>query len=115
MREKKSINLQIGDAIRVARERAGLTQEQFGNLVSLGTKNVSDIERGVTGISVFTLKRICEKLYIASDLIVLGDRKEDDIQYLSDRLAYLPPDQFAVAEIFLNKLFDVIDKDQSTH
>lgn len=47
MREKKEINIQIGSAIRDARERAGLTQEQFGELVSLGTKNVSDIERGV--------------------------------------------------------------------
>ena len=38
MREKKPINIQIGGEIRVARERAGLTQEQFGELVSLGTK-----------------------------------------------------------------------------
>ena len=37
MREKKEINIQIGSAIRDARERAGLTQEQFGELVSLGT------------------------------------------------------------------------------
>ena len=70
MREKKEINIQIGSAIRDARERAGLTQEQFGELVSLGTKNVSDIERGVAGITVSTLKRICEKLSISSDSIL---------------------------------------------
>ncbi len=38
MREKKEINIQIGNALRIARERTGLTQEQFGELVSLGTK-----------------------------------------------------------------------------
>ncbi len=38
MREKKDINIYIGNEIRIARERAGLTQEQFGEMVSLGTK-----------------------------------------------------------------------------
>ena len=51
MNNKKEINLQIGNEIRIARERAGLTQQQFGELVSLGTKNVSAIERGISGIT----------------------------------------------------------------
>ena len=76
MREKKAINIQIGNEIRIARERAGLTQEQFGEIVSLGTKNVSDIERGVAGITVSTLKRICEKLSISSDLIIFGNQEK---------------------------------------
>lgn len=64
MKNKKEINILIGNKIRIARERAGLTQQQFGDLVSLGVKNVSDIERGVSGITVATLKRICETVYI---------------------------------------------------
>ena len=71
LRAKKEINIHIGNEVRIARERAGLTQEQFGEIVSLGTKNVSDIERGVAGITVSTLKRICEKLSISSDLLIL--------------------------------------------
>ena len=39
MRDKKEINIYIGNEIKNARERAGLTQEQFGEMVSLGTKN----------------------------------------------------------------------------
>ena len=35
MREKKEINIYIGNEIKNARERAGLTQEQFGEIVSL--------------------------------------------------------------------------------
>ena len=58
MNNKKEINLQIGNEIRIARERAGLTQQQFGELVSLGTKNVSAIERGISGITVSTLKSV---------------------------------------------------------
>lgn len=105
MRDKKEINIQIGNEIRIARERAGLTQEQFGEIVSLGTKNVSDIERGVAGITVSTLKRICEKLSISSDLIIFGDKGANDVEYIADRLSRLPPEQFAAVKDFLDELF----------
>ena len=107
MRDKKEINIYIGNEIKNARERAGLTQEQFGEMVSLGTKNVSDIERGVAGITVSTLKRICEKLSISSDLIIFGDKGANDVDYLADRLARLPADQFAAVEKFLNQTFEL--------
>lgn len=105
MREKKEINIQIGNEIRIARERAGLTQEQFGELVSLGTKNISDIERGVAGITVSTLKRICEKLSISSDLIIFGDKGENDVEYIADRLARLTPEQFMMVKKVLDDIF----------
>lgn len=107
MRAKKEINIHIGNEIRIARERAGLTQEQFGELVSLGTKNVSDIERGVAGITISTLKRICEKLSISSDLIIFGDKGTNDVEYLADRMARLPPDQFEAVKDFLNQTFQL--------
>lgn len=107
MREKKAINIQIGNQIRKARERAGLTQEQFGELVSLGTKNVSDIERGVAGITVSTLKRICEKLSISSDLIIFGDQEKNDVSYLAEKLERLSPKQFEAVETFFNQIFEL--------
>ena len=106
MREKKEINIFIGNQVRIARERSGLTQEQFGELVSLGTKNVSDIERGVAGITVSTLKRICEKLSIPSDTIIFGEQNKNDVEYLTERLERLSPDQFAAVKEFLNRVFE---------
>lgn len=105
MREKKPINIQIGYEIKIARERAGLTQEQFGELVSLGTKNVSDIERGIAGITVSTLKRICEKLSVSSDSILFGNHQENNVDYLAEKLARLTPEQFAAVETFINQVF----------
>ncbi len=107
MREKKEINIFIGNQIRVARERSGLTQEQFGELVSLGTKNVSDIERGVAGITVSTLKRICEKLSISSDAIIFGEQNKNDVESLAERLKRLSPDQFTAVKEFLNRVFEL--------
>lgn len=107
VREKKEINIHIGNAIRVARERAGLTQEQFGELVSLGTKNVSDIERGVAGITVSTLKRICEKLSISSDSILFANNEKNNVQMLTERLERLTPAQYAAIETFINHVFEL--------
>ncbi len=109
-REKKDINVQIGNEIRAARERAGLTQEQFGELVSLGTKNVSDIERGVAGITVSTLRRICEKLSISSDSILFGDRGANDVEYIAQRLSHLPPEQFEAVRTFLDHALELFAK-----
>lgn len=110
MRDKKEINIQIGEEIRKARERANLTQAEFGELVSLGTKNISDIERGVAGITISTLKRICEKLSISSDLIIFGDNGKNDVEYLSDRLSRLPPRQFEAVKSFLTQVFTMFGK-----
>ena len=106
MRTKKEINVKIGNQIRIAREAAGLTQDRFAELVSLATKNVSDIERGVVGISVGTLIRICETLSISSDSILFGKMLENDAHGVSDRLSKLPPEQFEIALDIINKLFE---------
>ena len=106
MREKKEINVKIGNQIRVAREAAGLTQDRFAEMVSLAPKNVSDIERGFVGISIGTLIRICETLAISSDSILFGEAVGNDVSSLSDRLSNLPPEQFEIAVDIINKLFE---------
>lgn len=106
MREKKEINVRIGNQIRIAREAAGLTQDRFAELVSLATKNVSDIERGVVGVSIGSLIRICQTLSISSDSILFGEEIENDVHGISDRLSKLPPEQFEIAVDIMNKLFE---------
>ena len=59
MQGKKQINVEIGARIKEEREKAGLTQERFSELIGLGTKSVSAFERGTVGISFNTLKKIC--------------------------------------------------------
>ena len=46
MKEKKPINVEIGQNVKQIRESAGLTQESFAELIGLGEKHVSAIERG---------------------------------------------------------------------
>lgn len=52
MREKKEINIKIGEHVKKARERAGITQEQLAEKTDVSPQYISDLERGVAGISV---------------------------------------------------------------
>ena len=74
MREKKEINVSIGERIKYSRETAGITQEKLANLINVTVQYISALERGLTGISVPTLIRLCMTLHISSDFILL-DRK----------------------------------------
>lgn len=107
MKEKKDFNIEIGSRIKQAREAAGLTQERFAELIGMGTKNVSAIERGAVGVSLSALQRICQVLSVSSDDILFGNTIKNDIQMLTVRLEHLSPKQFRVASDILNKLFEV--------
>lgn len=104
--QKKTINVEIGNRIRVARENAKLTQERFAELIGMGAKNVSSIERGAVGISVTSLQRICQVLSISADDLLFGKVEGNDVQTLTARLKRLTPEQFQIANDILNKLLE---------
>lgn len=107
MEKKKQLNVEIGMRIKKARERAGLTQERFSELIGMGTKSVSALERGTVGISLSTLQRICRILSISSDDILFDEQAaENDVQILTARLKRLSPAQFEIASDILNKLME---------
>lgn len=107
MKEKKGINVEIGARIKHAREAAELTQEELAELVDLGPKNISAIERGAVGVSIASLCRICEVLKISSDTLLFdATEKMSEAELLTDRLARLSPEQFAIVKAVLNKLLE---------
>lgn len=72
MRTKKEINIQIGERIRFAREQSKLTQEQLAERIEVSPQYISDLERGLVGISLPTLKKACITMHISSDRILFG-------------------------------------------
>lgn len=103
MREKKEINIHIGEQIRVARERARLTQEQFAEQIDVSPQYISDLERGVVGVSIPTLKRACVVLGTTSDQILFGTVSENRIAAIEKRCGNLTDREFAV-------LLDIVGK-----
>lgn len=47
MNQKKQINSIVGQNIKREREKAGYTQERFSELIGIGPKSLSAIERGI--------------------------------------------------------------------
>lgn len=82
MQERKEINIKIGARIKAEREKAGLTQERFSEVIGMGTKSVSVLERGTVGISLSTLKKICRVLSVSSDRILFGQTGQNIFKLL---------------------------------
>ena len=107
MNTKQELNREIGTRIKAAREAAGLTQEKFAELVQLGAKNISAIERGVVGVSVASVIRMCQVLHVSSDTLLLGASGDaGQADGLAARLERLSPEQFAIARDILNSLLE---------
>ena len=106
MKQKKPINVEVGQRIKKQREMAGFTQEQLAEMLNLGVKHISAIECGAAGITLATLQKICRALSVSSDAIVMGDTGSNDARALTDRLERLPPRQYQIAEEMLCKLLE---------
>ena len=96
MREKKQINIQIGEQVRIAREQAKLTQEILAEKIEVSPQYISDLERGVVGIALPTLKRLCSVLGVSSDQILFGVQTQDRGAILANVCNTLTDEQFAL-------------------
>ena len=108
MREKKEINIQIGEQIRLAREQAKITQEQFAERIDVSPQYISDLERGVVGISIATLKRACVALGVSSDQLLFGFIPENRNTAIEKRCANLTDEEFAALLDIAGKFSDTV-------
>ena len=109
MKEKRAIDIQIGQQIKKTREMAGYTQDKFAEVIGMGTKNVSAIERGMVGVSLSTIKRICNIFCISSDTLIMDASSNPDaekLNFLMERLKRLSTQQFELAFDINSKLFE---------
>lgn len=102
MRQKKEINIQIGEQVRIAREQAKMTQEVLAEKIEVSPQYISDLERGVVGIALPTLKRLCISLGISSDQILFGTRSQDRGSILSNACNTLSEEQFSLLLEMIN-------------
>ena len=107
MREKKEINWEVGRRVRQAREAAGLTQERFAELIGVSPQNVSCVERGLAGVSLTVLRRMCEILRVSSDALLMGGGADNDADAIAHRLGQLPPEQFRVVQEIINHVLEL--------
>jgi len=109
MRVKKEINIQIGEQMKLAREQAKLTQEQFAELLEVSPQYISDLERGVVGISIATLKRACRILRVSSDQILMGNGSENRVAVITEMCNSLSDEHFRILTEIIARYVDAIE------
>lgn len=104
-RQVKELNIQIGERCRQARDAAGYTQEQLAELIDVSTQFLSDAERGVTGMSVSTIIKLCTVLSVSADFLLLGktnDNTTENALSIYTRISHLPSQKQALVEEMAN-------------
>ena len=64
---EKNLRKNIGRKIKLARKKAEYTQEQLAEKLSLSTRYISQLERGIAFGSATTITSICKALTLRSD------------------------------------------------
>ena len=112
MRMKKEINIQIGEQIKLSREDRGITQEQLAEAIEVSPQYISDLERGVVGISIPTLKRLCTHLGVSSDRI-LFDRKTGQFSAaIGEKCRNLSDSQFRMVLDIIDRFLSAVEEER---
>ena len=72
MRMKKQINIEIGEQVKLARERVKLTQEQFAELNNITRNHLAKLECGLKKPSIELLVTFSENTGRSLDYLVTG-------------------------------------------
>lgn len=100
---RKDLNVLVGANIKREREKAGFTQDQFSELLGIGSKSLSSIERGVVGVSLTTLLKICDVLHISANALLYEQAQKNDADSITMQLQRLSPEQFQIAsDVIIN-------------
>jgi len=101
---RKDLNVLVGANIKREREKAGFTQDQLSELLGIGSKSLSSIERGVVGVSLATLLRICDILHISANVLLYEQTQINDVDSIALQLSGLSAEQFEIASDVITNL-----------
>lgn len=108
MRQRREDNIKIGERIRKARERSHITQEKLAEKVGVSSQYISDLERGVVGLSIPTLKSVCISLSVSSDEILFGTKNEVRQVILAEKCLALSDIQFQLLAEIIDKFAEAV-------
>ncbi len=94
---EKYLRKNIGRKIKLARSRTNYTQEKLAEKLSLSTRYISQLERGIAFGSATTIINLCKALNISSNFL-FDDLIESDSSSFND----LVDDKFLEAYLKLN-------------
>lgn len=103
-----TLNKEIGARVRLQREYLGITREGLCNFVNISPQFLSEIERGVKGVSAETLYKLCEGLGVSADYILMGKENPVDVSMITTTLSTLDKKYIPLAEDLLKTFVKTI-------
>lgn len=84
-RKKESYDrIAVGERIRQKRTLIGLSQDELAERIDRASKYVSDIERGICGMSIETMLAFSQQLDLPLDYMMFGRLEEKDFMAQTD-------------------------------
>lgn len=80
---------EIGERMRNARKRAGLTQAEVAEKMNLSINYVSDLENGKKNMSLITIASLCQCYQLSADYFLFGIEKSEKELTLEEILTYI--------------------------
>ncbi|MCX4321313.1 MAG: helix-turn-helix transcriptional regulator, partial [Lachnospiraceae bacterium] len=73
---------EIGARLKQARREKDLTQEKFSEMLGISQKHYSEVERGITGLSVEKLIFLSNFFGISVDYLLKGEKDKDILPFV---------------------------------
>ena len=109
MNDKQILNKLIGENIQRERVKAGYTQEKFSELIGIGPKSLSAVERGTVGISISTLIKVVNVLGISPASILFEKQITNDVSFITEKLERLSLEELEIASGVLLKVIEAFN------
>lgn len=112
--ESRKFNQRIGKKIRELRTKQGLSQEACSNGGELTASFISNLERGISGLSTFNLLQLCEILKVSPNQLLMWDSEIDNEELRQSYLevSKLPEEKqevvISIIRVILKELEDEI-------
>lgn len=106
--DKKSLNVAIGNRIKLSRENMGWTQEELAEKINRSTQFISTIERGVAGPSLETIINLCEVLNVSSEWLLCGKQASPDAAMIATKITSLSSAQLAALDRVTDELLHLL-------
>jgi transcriptional regulator with XRE-family HTH domain len=101
--DRHKLNKEIGARCKQARVASGLTQEKLAEKLNVSTQYLSDMERGVVGLSLLTLIDLSNLLSVTTDYLLKDTPADSSHQIqLGARTIHLSGKEFELAEKIIN-------------
>ena len=92
----------IGKRVKKIRKKRGFTQEYIAEKLDVSCQHISDIERGLNGMSVPSLMMLCRILDIDADYILFGTVTRSENNPITQIMSRMTPQQSLHAEEILS-------------